>query len=157
MHWKFTGALFAPQSKRLILLSTTVKPKTCSMSENEAREIKNPEFREAMNAFRDVNEQVWDLSRVFGDRKTITEAELDETFKLGVMEGWKRFRLKYPDSFGYVALSAVGFNSAHTVAVVYSERRGGPKWGAGGLTYFRRTQKGWQRVNTDFPNCDWIS
>ena len=152
------GALFALRSKKPVLvLSTTVKPKICSVSEKDATGIEDPQFREAMNGFRDINEHVWDLSSVLGDRKTITEAELDETFKPGVMEGWKRFRLKYPDSLGYVALSAVGFNSAHTVAVVYAESRGGPKRGAGGLKYFRRTPKGWQRVNTDFPNCDWIS
>jgi hypothetical protein len=73
------------------------------------------------------------------------------------MEGWKRFRQKHPDSLGYVALSAIGFNNAHTVAVVYSEGRCGGKCGAGGFKYFRRTRKRWQKVETDFPHCDWIS
>jgi len=141
------GALFAPRSKRPILfLSTTVKPQICSVSEKEASEIKDPEFREAMNAFRDVNEHVWDLSGVLKERKTISEAELDETFKPGVLEGWKQFRQKYPQSLGYYALSAVGFNNAHTVAVVYSEGRCGGLCGAGGFKYFRRTPKGGRRA-----------
>jgi hypothetical protein len=125
------GALFALRSKKpTLVLSTTVKPKICSVSEKDATGIKDPQFREAMNAFRDVNEQVWDLSSVLSDRKTITEAELDETFKPGVMEGWKRFRLKYPDSLGYVALSALGFNSAHRCRGVLRKPRR-PQVGSG--------------------------
>jgi len=152
------GALSALQSKRpFLFLSTTVKPRICSVSEEKARQIKDPAFREAMNAFRDVNEHVWDLSRMLKDRNTISEEELDETFKPGVLDGWKQFHQKYPQSLGYFALSAIGFNSAHTVAVVYSEGHCGGLCGAGGFKYFRRTSKGWQRVNTELPRCDWIS
>jgi|HubBroStandDraft_6_1064221.scaffolds.fasta_scaffold243919_2 hypothetical protein len=152
------GALFATRSKKPILfLSTTVKPHICSVSEKEAEQIKDPAFREAMSAFRDVNEQVWDLSRVLEGRKTTGEGELDETFKPGVVEGWKQFRQRYAHSLGYFALSAIGFNNAHTAAVVYSEGRCGGLCGAGGFKYLRRTPDGWKRVNTGFPQCDWIS
>jgi hypothetical protein len=148
-------ALIGPQSNKSFLVrSTTVEPINCSVS---GKEITDFEFREAMNAFHDVNEQVWDLSRALGDRKTISNADLDETFKPGVMEGWRRFRQRHPDSAGYVGLSAVGFNKAHTVAIVYSEVRCGGKCGAGGFKYFRHTPRGWRRVNANFPNCDWIS
>jgi hypothetical protein len=148
-------ALIGPQSKKsLLILSTSGEPTICSVN---AKDITDPEFRKAVNAFHDVNKQVWDLSGVLSDRKTISEAELDETFKPGVMEGWRRFRQEHPDSLGYVTLSAVGFNNAHTVAVVYSGVHCGGKCGAGGLKYFRHTPKGWQRVTSNFPNCDWIS
>src|SRR5450631_1070393 len=101
-------ALIAPQAKRSpLLLSTTVKPWICLVS---PKEIADPEFRESMEVFHDVNQEVWDLSSVLSDRKTISQAQLDETFKPGVIEGWKLFREKYPDFVGYVALSAVGFN-----------------------------------------------
>ena len=147
-------ALIGPQSKKSLLVrSTTVAPMNCSVS---GEEITDTEFREAMSAFLAVNEQVWDLSQVLGDRKTISNEDLDETFKPGVMEGWKRFRQRHPDIPGYVGLSAIGFNKAHTVAIVYSEVRCGGKCGAGGFKYFRHT-KGWRRVNPNFPNCDWIS
>jgi hypothetical protein len=148
-------ALIGPQNKRsFLVLSTSRGPNTCSFSE---KEIADPEFRQAMHSFRDMKEQKWDLSSVLGDRQTISESELNDTFKPGIMEGWHRFRQKHPDSSGYVALSAVGFNSAHTVAVVYSGGACGPKCGTGGLKYFRRTSKGWQRIRADFPSCDWIS
>jgi hypothetical protein len=147
--------LLQQQSKRsLLLLSTTVEPKVCTV---KAKEITDPEFRQAMDAFHEVNEQVWELSRTLGGLKTISRLELNETFKPGVMEGWKRFRKNHPDSLGYIAISAIGFNGMHTVAVVYSEGRCGGKCGAGGLQYFRRTRKGWRKVNADFPRCDWIS
>ena len=151
---KIYRALIAPQGKRVLVLSTTIERKNCSVNE---KEIPDPEFRKAMAAFHDVNEQVWDLSKVLSYARTISSAELDETFKLGVVEGWKQFRLKHPDSSGYIALSAVGFNNAHTVAVVYTEGGCGAKCAAGGFKYFRRTPKGWQKIKPDFPNCDWFS
>jgi hypothetical protein len=148
-------ALITPQAKRPpLLLSTTVKPWICSVS---PKEIADPEYREAVEVFQDVNQEVWDLSSVLSDRKTISQPQLDEIFKPGAIEGWKLFREKYPDFLGYVALSAVGFNNSHTVAVVYSEGRCGGKCGAGGFKYFRRTPRGWQRAKKDFPSCDWIS
>jgi hypothetical protein len=148
-------ALIGTQRKKpLLIRSTTVEPLNCSVT---GKEITDPKFREAMNAFNDVNDQVWDLSRALGNRKTISNGDLDETFRPGVMEGWKRFRQRHPDSPAYLGLSAVGFNKEHTVAVVYSEVRCGGKCGAGGLKYFHRTPKGWQKVETHFPACDWIS
>jgi hypothetical protein len=147
-------ALMAPYKRPILVLSTTIDEKTCSVSE---KEIKDPEFRKAMATFHEVNEQVWDLSKVLGNRRTINNVELDEIFKPGLVEGWKQFRQKYPDSSGYVSLSAVGFNDAHTVAVVYSAGHCAVNCAAGGLQYFRRTPKGWQRVETGFPNCHWFS
>ncbi len=147
--------LIGPQSKKSFLVrSTTLAPMNCSVS---GKEITDTEFREAMSAFLAVNEQAWDLSQVLGERKTISNEALDETFKPGVMDGWKRFRQMHPDSPGYVGLSAIGFNKARTVAIVYSEVRCGGKCGAGGIKYFRHTPRGWQRVNPNFPSCDWIS
>jgi hypothetical protein len=148
------NALLGPQIKKsLLVLSTSVKPTICSVS---LKEITDSEFGNARKAFQDVNEEAWDLSRVLNDRKTISQGELEETFKPGVVEGWKRFRQRHPETSAYVALSAVGFNNAHTVAIVYSEVRCGGNCGAGGFKYFRRTPKGWQRVKVDF-GCDWIS
>ncbi len=54
-----------------------------------------------------------DLSSVLGDRKTITEAELDETFKPGVMEGWKRFRLSTRTLWG-TSRYQLSVSTAHT-------------------------------------------
>jgi hypothetical protein len=49
-------ALLAPRSKRpALVLSTTVEPRICSVDEKETKGINDPEFREAMNAFREVN------------------------------------------------------------------------------------------------------
>ena len=129
-------ALIAPYGRHTLVVSTTIDRKSCSVSE---KEITDPEFRKAMAAFNDVNERIWDLSKVLGQSKMITNVELGETFKHGVVEGWKKFRQNHPDSTRYIALSAVGFNNAHTTAVVYVEGGCGPKCAASGFQYFRHT------------------
>jgi hypothetical protein len=68
------------------VLTTTAVPETCTAKE---KDILNPAFREAMEAFNEVNKQKWDLSEELKHQKTISEYELDSTFKPGVVEGWK--------------------------------------------------------------------
>ncbi len=62
----------------------------------------------------------------------VFEKEIEGVFSNGVA-GWKSFYEKYPDSGGYNELSAVGFNSDKTVAVVYVAHFCGGLCGGGGF------------------------
>ena len=99
--------------------------------------------RNALGAFRKINDRKWDVSGLISSEQTITETTRDSMFTSGVIEGWKQFRQQHPHAGGYQAVSAVGFNTERTVAVVYSEVRCGAKCGTGGFTYFSRTPHGW--------------
>jgi hypothetical protein len=142
--------LSSARHQKVLTLTTNAQSGTCSVN---PKEIPDPAFREAMEAFNDVNKQNWDLSEELRQQRTISETEIGSIFKPGIVEGWKQFRQRYPDFAGYVAFSAVGFDKAHTVAVVYSQGQCGAHCGAGGLQYFRRTPKGWRRIKTSYPGC----
>jgi len=64
----------------------------------------------------------------------VSGAELEEAFRKG-QEGkthdvWQGFRETFPNAAGYLILSAVGFNSEKTIALVYLEHRCGNRCGA---------------------------
>jgi hypothetical protein len=140
--------------KSMLLLTTSVHPTTCSPDDAD---MPDAQFRNALGAFRKINERKWDVSGLISSKQTITETALDSIFKLGVIEGWKQFRQQHPHASGYLAVSAVGFNTERTIAVVYSQVRCGSKCGTGSFTYFRRTPHGWSRVLARIPDCRWIS
>src|ERR1700690_3213867 len=103
--------LSSGRQQKVLTLTTNAQSGTCSVN---PKEIPNPAFREAMEAFNDVNKQNWDLSEELRQLRTISETEIGSIFKPGIVEGWKQFRLRYLDCAGYVAFSAVGFDKAHT-------------------------------------------
>ena len=49
----------------------------------------------------------------------LPRADIRAIFTGDVLDGWKRFYDRYPDSAGYLQLSAVGFDADRTKAIVY--------------------------------------
>jgi hypothetical protein len=50
-----------------------------------------------------------------------TQEEVDELRPLDEASGWKLFYEKYPNAYGFVYLSRVGFNADFSQALVYME------------------------------------
>lgn len=50
-----------------------------------------------------------------------TQEEVDELRSLDEASGWKLFYEKYPDTYGFIYLSRVGFNADFSQALVYME------------------------------------
>ena len=69
----------------------------------------------------------WQLHKHFDinrNHELFAEEELKATFRDGMngspaLGGWKTFCERHPDSEGLIELSAVGFNSDKTIAVVF--------------------------------------
>jgi hypothetical protein len=69
----------------------------------------------------------WQLHKHFDinrNHELFAEEELKATFRDGMngspaLGGWKTFCERHPDSEGLIELSAVGFNSGKTIAVVF--------------------------------------
>ena len=57
----------------------------------------------------------------------ISNTELNTIFSHGIIKGWKLFHEKYPNSFGFISFSKVGFNNDKTNAIVYVEFEFGSK------------------------------
>lgn len=52
----------------------------------------------------------------------LTQEKVDELRPLDMASRWKLFYEKYPNSYGFVYLSWVGFNADFSEALIYTER-----------------------------------
>jgi len=87
----------------------------------------------------------------------LSPEQIESTFrrKSGRLGG---FWAMYPDSGGIIELSAVGFNSNKTVAVVYSGHRcGSPLCGGGGFSVLQSKDGKWQPLPWKGSQCMWVS
>ena len=91
--------------------------------------------------------------RVAKPTRLVTRAQLDAAFErpLGTEagDGWEGFRHHFPDSAGYLILSAVGFNADRTIALVYEEHRCGGLCGAARYYILQKRQGLWVRYFPD--------
>ena len=71
--------------------------------------------------------------------------------------GWEGFYQRYPDSGGWMELSAVGFNVNKTVAVVYMGHHCGPLCGGGGFHVLEKKDGKWVALDWKGSSCAWAS
>lgn len=72
--------------------------------------------------------------------------------------GWTGFYNAYPDSGGYLMVSAVGFNSQKTRAMVYMGHSCGGLCGGGTYYFLERSSDSWRQVRlTGVTSCAWAS
>jgi hypothetical protein len=71
--------------------------------------------------------------------------------------GWEGFYQRYPDSGGWIELSAVGFNVDKTVAVVYMGHHCGPLCGSGGFHVLEKKDGKWVALGWEGSGCAWAS
>ena len=71
--------------------------------------------------------------------------------------GWEGFYQRYPDSGGWIELSAVGFNVDKTVAVVYMGHHCGPLCGRGGFHVLEKKDGKWVTLDWEGSGCSWAS
>ena len=81
-----------------------------------------PLERELINSFKERNQQPYPLEPIldFGvEYQLLTQEEVDELRPLDEASGWKLLYEKYPNSYGFVYLSRVGFNADFSQALVF--------------------------------------
>ena len=71
--------------------------------------------------------------------------------------GWEGFYQRYPDSGGWMELSAVGFNVNKTVAVVYMGHYCGALCGGGGFHVLEKKDGKWVALDWKGSSCAWAS
>ncbi len=139
----------------LIRAETGTNDEMCLKPEGESVSIVGP----AIANFIEVNKKQWLLQRALQlDRpyEFVFDKEIDGFFSNGV-GGWKSFYEKYPDSGGYMELSAVGFNADKTVAVVYTAHFCGGLCGGGGFEVLEKKDGRWQPLKWKGSSCSWVS
>ena len=70
---------------------------------------------------------------------------------------WEGFYKRYPDSGGWMELSAVGFNVNKTVAVVYMGHHCGALCGGGGFHVLEKKDGKWVALDWKGSSCAWAS
>jgi hypothetical protein len=74
-----------------------------------------------------------------------SEAAFHRPAPNAIVDGWEGFRQSFPDSGGYVILSAVGFNSEKTIALVYIDYRCGGLCGSSRYYTLEKRDGRWVR------------
>jgi hypothetical protein len=72
-------------------------------------------------------------------------------------EDWTEFYKRYPDSGGFIDLSAVGFNADKSVAVVSKGRWCGELCGEGGYHVLQKKDGKWVPLEWNGERCSWIA
>jgi hypothetical protein len=70
---------------------------------------------------------------------------------------WEGFFQRYPNSGGWIELSAVGFNATKTVAVVYMGHHCGSLCGGGGFHVLEKKNGQWVPLEWKGSSCGWAA
>ena len=129
------------KARKLVIRSDTRTYDMCLVPEKEYEEMIGP----AISDYVRQNQKTWILQKNLSIEKPyeiIRWDEIEPMFEQG-LEGWKTFYEKYPDSGGWIELSAVGFNADKTVAVVYVGHSCGGLCGGGGFQVLQKRDGKW--------------
>jgi hypothetical protein len=104
------------------------------------------QFKGAIAAYSRVNRVQWLLQRQFWVSKAYEIVSSDTIRVLFNEEDWDGFYKRYPDSGGYVVMSAVGFNEENTRAIVFTGTFCGNRCGRWGFHLLEKIQGNWKEV-----------
>jgi hypothetical protein len=151
IQWPVTEA----RAKTLIIRAETTSYEMCLRPEGESAAILGP----VIANFAELNKQTWLLDKAIPMEQPyefVFGKELDAIFADGPA-GWKGFYEKYPDSGGYNEVSAVGFNSDKTIAIVYVAHMCGGLCGGGSFHVLEKKDGKWQAHKWKGSECTWVS
>jgi len=83
--------------------------------------------------------------------------DLVESQQILTVPSWDSFYTRYPESGGFIQLSAVGFNADKSKALVYISHHCGTLCGTGGYVFLEKRDGKWARATLKASLCGWIS
>jgi hypothetical protein len=104
------------------------------------------QFKDAIADYNRLNRKTWLLQKDFQIGKPyeiVPSDTLKAIFKEG---GWDGFHKRYPDSGGYLIMSAVGLNREKTRAIVYTGSSCGNLCGRWGFHILEKVDGKWKEV-----------
>ncbi|MFC2025575.1 hypothetical protein ACFLUC_00085 [Chloroflexota bacterium] len=117
---RFAGA----NIDQILIIDHTEVNSPALLEQNLADFQKNtPLAPELVASFKQRNQQPYPLRPVleFGtEYQLLTQEDVDELYPLDEASGWELLYEKYPNSYGFLYLSRVGFNADFNQALVYS-------------------------------------
>jgi hypothetical protein len=152
-EWPWSEA----NAKTLVIRTETEPYAMCIQPDKESEKI----VGDAIADYKKKNQKKWLLGRQFEIAKPyemIPGDEIDTIFKTEGTAGWKTFYERHPDSSGWIELSAVGFNAAKTVAVVYAGDSCGSLCGGGTFHILQKVDGKWIPLRLKgVTSCAWAS
>jgi hypothetical protein len=87
----------------------------------------------------------------------LPRADIMAFFTPGSLDGWKHFYERYPDSAGYAAVSAVGFDTDRTKAIVYFAHHYNYLGGDYAYHLLQKLGGKWQETQVPGVNACWMA
>src|SRR5262245_49864995 len=140
-------------AKTIVIRIQTTGYHMCLRPEPESERI----IGDAISEYIKLNEKPWMFQKHFGIEKQYELISSDELKSIFEQGGWEKFYERYPDSRGWIDLSAVGFNSDKTVAVVYMGHHCGSLCGGGGFHVLQKKNDKWVPLVWKGSTCAWAS
>ena len=143
----------APNAKSLVIRSETKGYKMCRRPEAESEKI----IGQAISEYVKLNKDTRLLKRGLNIEKPYELIPFDELRSALKQGGWENFYKQYPNSGGWIELSAVGFNADKTVAVVYMGHHSWSLSGGGRFHVLQKKDGKWTPLKSKGPRCGWES
>src|ERR1051326_5503885 len=140
-------------AKRLVIRSETENYRMCLQPEKGWERVVGP----AISDYLKQNEKPWLLQPNFDIALPYQLVTADELKSAMAQGGWQAFSKLYPESGGWIAMSAVGFNSDKTVAVVYMGHSCGMRCGGGEFHVLQKKDGKWVPLAWKGMSCSWAS
>lgn len=118
-----------------------------------------PTLGPLLASYTKANEKPWVLQKNFKldiPYEIVPRSELDKIFAPN-SDGWKPFNTKYPNSGGFIHMSAVGFNADKTLALVYMGHLCGGLCGGGTHHLLEKREGKWIEIPWRGETCMWAS
>ncbi|MGA7410881.1 MAG: hypothetical protein WBW33_10370 [Bryobacteraceae bacterium] len=148
--WRYTN------SQMFVIRAETVSYEMCLVPTGQYRELLKP----AIADFRIENRKTRKLDRLLAISKPyelVGSDALAAPFAVSGQDGWSRFSSEHPGSVGWIEFSAVGFNEAKAIAVVYVGHHCGNACGGGGFNVLRKVNGKWKALSWTGQICAWAS
>jgi hypothetical protein len=140
-------------AKTLIIQSETKGYEMCLRPEKEWEEKVGP----AISDYVRLNTKPLPLQRRINVEVQYQLIKAEELRSAIQTAGWEGFYQRYPNSGGWMELSAVGFNANKTVAVVYMGHHCGMLCGGGGFHVLEKKDGQWVALDWKGSSCAWAS
>jgi hypothetical protein len=145
--------LRAARAKTLIIQNETKGFQMCLRPEKEWEEKVGP----AISDYVRLNREPLLLQRKINVEVPYQLIMADELRSAMQTADWEGFYQRYPNSGGWIELSAVGFNATKTVAVVYMGHHCGSLCGGGGFHVLEKKNGQWVPLEWKGSSCGWAA
>ena len=146
------------RANTLVIRVETAQFTMCIEPDEESAKVVGSAIRD----YEKINKKRWLLQRNFEIEKPyelISDEEIATIFSSRFSDsGWSAFYERHPDSGGWIELSAVGFNSSKTIAVVYAGHHCDLLCGGGTYHILQKVNRRWIPLKlTGGKFCSWSS